>query len=165
MIEELTIPSLILIILGLALTFFGRKLVKAIFFVVGGLIGALLTMYFALRLIGEPFIYLVAIVAFIVAGFLFYKLLPIGAGLIAGLMTFFLLEPFIENLIITLILALIAFAIVVVLFNKLLTIGTALLGSITFVAGLSRLTPLSSFIQLLLIILFTVLGCVVQFKT
>lgn len=159
------ISGIILIVLGLALTFFGRKLVKTIFFVAGGLIGTLLTLYFFSQLVGEPLIYIAAIIAFVVVGFLFYKLLPIGAGLVAGLMAFLLLEPIIKNLVIAFILALIVLIVVIVLFNKLLTIGTALLGSIIFVAGLGLLTPLNSLAQLLLIIVFTVLGCVVQLKT
>ncbi|MCS7132780.1 MAG: hypothetical protein N3F65_00525 [Nitrososphaeria archaeon] len=166
MIGELaiTVSSLLLIVLGLALTFFGRKLVKTIFFIVGGLIGALLTLYLASPIIGEPLIYLAVLVAFIVAGFLFYKLLPIGAGLIASFTAFYLLEP-VLGLMVAIIIALIVFVVIAVLFNKLLSIGTALLGSIIFVAGLSQLTPLNNFIQLLLIVVLTILGSVVQFKT
>ncbi len=161
----MTTSSLILITLGLAVTFLGRKLVKTLFFIIGGLIGALLTLRFASLLVGEPFIYLIALAAFIVAGFLFYKLLPVGAGLIAGFVTFFMLKPVLGDLILAFIFALIALVVVVILFNKLLTIGTAFFGSLVFVAGLSQLAPLSSFVQLALVAIFTVLGCIVQFKT
>jgi len=160
-----TASGLILITLGLAVTFLGRKLVKVIFFIIGGLIGGLLALRFASMFIGEPFTYLIAVAAFIVAGFLFYKLLPIGAGLIAGFVTFLILKPVLGDLVMAFIFALIALVVVVILFNKLLTVGTALFGSLIFISGLSQLAPLSEFVQLALIAIFTILGCIVQFKT
>jgi len=160
-----SISGLVLIALGLALAFLGRKLVKILFFFVGGVIGALLTLRFAPLFLAGSLIYLAAIVGFVVAGLIFYFLLPFGAGLAAGLAAFLVLNPIIGDLIVSFILALVVLIVVVILFNKLLTVGTAFLGSLVFTAGLGQMISLHGFVQIALIAIITVLGCIVQFKT
>ena len=96
---------------------------------------------------------------------IFYFLLPFGAGLAAGLAAFLVLNPIIGDLIVSFILALVVLIVVVILFNKLLTVGTAFLGSLVFTAGLGQMISLHGFVQIALIAIITVLGCIVQFKT
>ena len=160
-----SISGLVLIALGLALAFLGRKLVKLIFFFIGGLIGALLALRFAPLFLSGWLIYLAEAAGLIIAGLLFYFLLPFGAGLAAGLAAFLILRPMIGDLIVSFVLALVVLIIVVILFNKLLTVGTAILGSLIFTAGLGQIIFLHSLIQIALIAILTILGCIVQFKT
>ena len=68
MIEE--VSGVVLLVLGLALTFLGRKLVKVLIFLVGGVIGAFLTFILAPLFLSPPFTYLAVIVGFVVFGLL-----------------------------------------------------------------------------------------------
>ena len=157
--------GIILIVLGLAVAFLGRKLVKVVFFLIGGVIGALLALIIAPMFLAPPYTYLLAVVGFVIVGLIFYLLLPFGAGLLAGVATFLLLRGFVD-LILAVILALIALIVVVILFNKILSVATAFLGSLIFVVGLSQVgVVLPEFLQLILIALITVLGSIVQLKT
>ena len=164
MIAPASISSLLLIALGLALTFLGKKLVKAIAFIIGGLIGALLALMISPLFLSPPFTYLAALIGFVVLGLISYFLLPFGGGVIAGLATFLLLKG-VVGLLMAALIALIVLIIVVILFNKILTVGTAFAGSLVTLAGLSQLgLTLPSVIQLIILILLTVLGSIVQFK-
>ena len=165
MIASASISSILLIVLGLALTFLGKKLVKAIAFIVGGLIGALLALMIAPLFLSPPFTYLAALIGFVVLGLISYFLLPFGGGVIAGLATFLLLKG-VVGLLMAALIALIVLIIVVILFNKILTVGTAFAGSLVTLAGLSQLgLTFPSIIQLIILILLTALGSIVQFKT
>ena len=164
MIAPTSISSLLLIVLGLALTFLGRKLVKVIVLIIGGLIGALLALMISPLFLSPPFTYLAALIGFVVLGLISYFLLPFGGGVIAGLATFLLLKGMVGLLMAALI-ALIVLIIVVILFNKILAVGTAFAGSLVTLAGLSQLgLTLPLIIQLIILILLTVLGSIVQFK-
>ena len=157
--------GIILIVLGLAVAFLGRKLVKVVFFLIGGVIGALLALIIAPMFLAPPYTYLLAVVGFVIVGLIFYLLLPFGAGLLAGVATFLLLRGFVD-LILAVILALIALIVVVILFNKILSVATAFLGSLIFVVGLGQVgVVLPEFLQLILMALITVLGSIVQLKT
>ena len=159
-------PSgVILIVLGLAVAFLGKKLVKTVFFLIGGVVGALLTLMIAPMFLAPPYTYLLAVVGFVIVGLIFYLLLPFGAGLLAGVATFLLLRGFVD-LVLAVILALIALIVVVILFNKILSVATAFLGSLIFVVGLGQVgVAPPEFLQLILIALITILGSIVQFKT
>jgi len=165
-----TASGIILIILGLVLMFLGRKLVKVVFFLVGGIIGALLVLRFAFLFLAPAYVYLAALIGFVIVGLIFYFLLPFGAGLLAGLATFLILRPIVGDLLVTVVLALAALILVVILFNKLLTIGTAFLGALILLTGINQVAAQSHItlaepIQLLLLIVFTAIGSFVQFKT
>ena len=156
--------GLLLIVLGLALTFLGKKLVKAIAFIVGGLIGALLALMLAPLFVSPPLTYLAALIGFIVLGLIFYLLLPFGGGVIAGLAAFFLLKGLVGFLMAALI-ALIVLIVVIILFDKILAVGSAFAGSIVVLAGLSQLgLAFLPAIQLIILLLLTVLGSIVQLK-
>ncbi len=153
-----------MIVLGLALTFLGKKLVKAIAFIVGGLIGALLALMLAPLFVSPPLTYLAALIGFIVLGLIFYLLLPFGGGVIAGLAAFFLLKGLVGFLMAALI-ALIVLIVVIILFDKILAVGSAFAGSIVVLAGLSQLgLAFLPAIQLIILLLLTVLGSIVQLK-
>ena len=153
-----------MIVLGLALTFLGKKLVKGVAFIVGGLIGALLALMLAPLFVSPPLTYLAALIGFIVLGLIFYLLLPFGGGVIAGLAAFFLLKGLVGFLMAALI-GLIVLIVVIILFDKILAVGSAFAGSIVVLAGLSQLgLALLPAIQLIILLLLTVLGSIVQLK-
>jgi hypothetical protein len=159
------VSGLILIILGLVVAFFGRKLAKIVFFLVGGIVGALLALLISPMFISPPYTYIAAIVGFIIVGVIFLLLMRFGAGIIAGLATFMLLRGIVDMLI-AIIIALIALVIVIVLFNKILSIITAFVGSLIFTAGLQQAgAPLPGFLQLVVIAIITILGSLVQLRT
>jgi len=162
--------GVILIALGLVLVFLGRKLVKMLFFLVGGVMGALLTLRLAPLPPGTMYPYIAAAVGFIAAGLIFYFLLPFAAGLLAGLAAFLILRPIVADLWMVIMLSLAAAILVATLFNKLLTVGTAFLGALIFLAGLNQIAvqsrmEVSEPIQLALLAILTALGSYIQFKT
>jgi hypothetical protein len=159
------VSGLILIILGLVVAFFGRKLAKIVFFLVGGIVGALLALLISPMFISPPYTYIAAMVGFVIVGVIFLLLMRFGAGIIAGLATFMLLRGIVDMLI-AIIIALIALVIVIVLFNKILSIITAFIGSLIFTAGLQQAgAPLPGFLQLVVIAIITILGSLVQLRT
>jgi len=159
------ISGLMLIILGLVVAFFGRKLAKAVFFLIGGLVGALLALLISPMFIPPPYTYIAALVGFVIVGVIFLLLMKFGAGIIAGLATFMLLRGIVDILL-AIIIALIVLVIVIVLFDKILSIITALVGSLIFTAGLQQAgVPLPGFLQLVIIAVITILGSIVQLKT
>lgn len=159
------LSGVVLIVLGLAVAFLGRKLAKLVFFLVGGVIGALLALLIAPMFITPPYTYLAAIAGFVIVGLIFLLLMPFGAGLLAGLATFMLLRGSV-GLILAIVFALIALILVVLLFNKILSVATAFIGSIIFAVGLQQAgVSLPGLLQLLIIAVITVLGSIVQFKT
>lgn len=169
------LSGLVLIVLGLVVAFFGRKLTKIIFFLIGGLVGAFLAPWVLAVLVSPefiqpPYVYITAAVGFVILGAISLLLMRLGAGILAGLATLMLLKDIIGRdfigMLITIILALIALVIVIVLFDKILSVVTAFIGSLIFVVGLlwaGILLP--SILQLILVIIITVLGSIVQLKT
>jgi hypothetical protein len=159
------VSGLMLIILGLVVAFFGRELAKIAFFLIGGLIGALLALLISPMFISPPYTYIAAIVGFVIVGVIFFLLMRFGAGIIGGLAVFMLLRGVVDTLV-AIILALIVLVIVIVLFNKILSIITAFVGSLIFTNGLQQAgASLPGTLQLVMVGVITVLGSLVQLKT
>ena len=158
--------GLVLIIFGLIMTFFGRKIAKIITFLVGGVVGALFTYRYLVpwMKLEAPVSYVAAIVAFIVVGFLAIALLYLSAGIAAGAAVFLFTRPLFQEWIIPLLLAAIAFAVVLILFNKLLSVGTAILGGIIVAYGLSLIVPIGSLGSIIVTLMLAVLGSYYQLK-
>ncbi|MEM4021795.1 MAG: hypothetical protein QXI18_05430 [Nitrososphaerota archaeon] len=159
------LSGLILIILGLVVAFFGRKLAKILFFLIGGLIGAFLALLVSWEFIQPPYTYLAAAAGFVILGLIFLLLMRFGAGILAGFATFLLLRGVI-GVLLAFVLALVALIIVIALFDKILSVITAFVGSLVFVVGLTRAgIPLPGALQLVIIAVITILGSIVQLKT
>jgi hypothetical protein len=163
--EVALISGLMLIILGLVVAFFGRKLAKIVFFLVGGIIGALLALLISPMFISPPYSYIAAVVGFVIVGLIFLLLMRFGAGIVAGLAAFMLLRGIVDVLL-AIIIALIVLIIVIVLFDKVLSIITAFVGSLIFMTGLQQAgASLPVFLQIIIIAVITILGSIVQLRT
>jgi len=159
-----TLSGIVLVVLGLLLVFVGRKLVKVLTFLAGGIIGALLAYTYSLPHFGVPVAYAIAAAGFIVLGIIAYLLLYVAAGIAAGILVYLFTNPIFDGVLIPIILAIIAFAVVIILFNKILSVGTAVLGAIIVAAGINRLTPLNLFLTVAIIVVLAALGSYVQLK-
>ncbi|MCC6024082.1 MAG: hypothetical protein LM600_05215 [Thaumarchaeota archaeon] len=163
--EVALISGLMLIILGLVVAFFGRKLAKIVFFLVGGIIGALLALLISPMFISPPYSYIAAVVGFVIVGLIFLLLMRFGAGIVAGLATFMLLRGIVDVLL-AIIIALMVLIIVIVLFDKVLSIITAFVGSLIFMAGLQQAgASLPVFLQIIIIAVIAILGSLIQLRT
>ena len=163
--EVALISGLMLIILGLVVAFFGRKLAKIVFFLVGGIIGALLALLISPMFISPSYSYIAAVVGFVIVGLIFLLLMRFGAGIAAGLAAFMLLRGIVDALL-AIIIALIVLVVVIVLFDKVLSIITAFVGSLIFMAGLQQAgASLPVFLQIIIIAVITILGSIVQLRT
>jgi len=163
--EVALISGLMLTILGLVVAFFGRKLAKIVFFLVGGIIGALLALLISPMFVSPPYSYIAAVVGFVIVGLIFLLLMRFGAGIVAGLAAFMLLRGIVDVLL-AIIIALIVLIIVIVLFDKVLSIITAFVGSLIFMTGLQQAgASLPVFLQIIIIAVITILGSIVQLRT
>jgi len=160
-----SIIALIIVLLGLAMVFIGKHIVKFIIFLIGGLIGASLAFILTLPHLGFSLAIIAAIAGFLILGFIAYLLMPVGASIVAGALTYFLAKPILGGIILPLILAAIVFIAVLILFDKILGVGTAFLGSILVVSGLSRFIALNIYLDLLIVIGLTAIGSVIQLRS
>lgn len=159
------VGGLLLIVFGLVMAFYGRKIAKIITFLVGGVVGALFTYtYIAPRMALEPPLnYVAAFAAFIVVGLLAIVLLYLSAGIAAGAATYLFTKPLFSGWT-PIILAAIAFAVVLILFNKVLSVGTAILGGIIVAYGANVLLPLIPPLPLIIAAVVAVIGSYYQLK-
>ncbi len=163
--EVALISGLMLTILGLVVAFFGRKLAKIVFFLVGGIIGTLLALLISPMFISPPYSYIAAVMGFVIVGLIFLLLMRFGAGIVAGLATFMLLRGIVDVLL-AIIIALMVLIIVIVLFDKVLSIITAFVGSLIFMAGLQQAgASLPVFLQIIIIAVIAILGSLIQLRT
>ncbi|MEM0452659.1 MAG: hypothetical protein QW048_07070 [Nitrososphaerota archaeon] len=164
--ELAPINGILLILLGLLLTFLGRKFIKIIVFILGGLLGAFLTYQFILpRLsLGEPMNIILPIIAFVGFGLLSLLLMGIVVGFIAGYSVYTFSLSYFENWIYSLILAVIVFIIIAAFFNKILSIVTAVTGGLVTATGIQMIIPLNSFLYLVIVVVLSVLGAYYQLK-
>ncbi|MCL7384055.1 MAG: hypothetical protein LZ167_02975 [Thaumarchaeota archaeon] len=161
-----SLPAIIFLILGLILVFYGRKLVKIITFIVGGIIGAILIYEYIIPWlkISEPFNYIVAFLGFIISGVLAIALIHLLGAVIAGYLTYRFVNPYFQDWMPPLIIAVIVFAVVLVLFNKLLSIGTAVLGAILVSYSINIFISLGTIASLIIIIVLAIAGAYYQLK-
>ena len=161
-----SVLAIIFLIMGLVLVFYGRKLVKIITFIVGGIVGAILIYEYVVPWlnISEPFTYILALLGFIISGVLAIAIVHLLGAVIAGYLAYRLINPYFQDWILSLLIAIIAFAIVLVLFNKLLSIGTAVLGAILVSHSINIFIPLGIIISLIIVVVLAVAGAYYQLK-
>ncbi len=161
-----SILAIIFLIMGLVLVFYGRKLVKIITFIVGGIVGAILIYEYVIPWlnISAPFNYILALLGFIISGVLAIAIVHLLGAVIAGYLAYRLINPYFQDWILPLLIAIIAFAIVLVLFNKLLSIGTAVLGAILVSYSINIFIPLGMVISLIIVVVLAVAGAYYQLK-
>jgi hypothetical protein len=158
--------AIVFLILGLILVFYGRRLVKIITFIVGGIVGAILIYEYIIPWlkISEPFNYIIALLGFIISGVLAIALIHLLGAVIAGYLAYRFVNPYFQDWAPPLIIAVIAFAVVLILFNKLLSVGTAVLGAILVSYSINIFIPLEMTIFLIIIIVLAIAGAYYQLK-
>ncbi|MDW8084057.1 MAG: hypothetical protein RMI49_02510 [Candidatus Caldarchaeum sp.] len=132
-------PVLILVVVGLALVFFGRKLAKALAFIVTGTAAALLAANFLPQYLGGPITLVAAIVSFIVGGLIGLFVLRIGIGIAFGVLGYFFTTSFGAELLVAVVVGVILFIVGYVLSDRILAAATALLGGLVLILALTAL--------------------------
>ncbi|MEM1584043.1 MAG: hypothetical protein QXF28_04570 [Nitrososphaerota archaeon] len=158
--------AILFIILGLIMTFYGRKLVKVVSFIVGGIIGAILIYQYVVPWleIGEPFSYIMSLLGFIIAGVLAIALIQLLGAMIVGYLAYRFVYPYFHDWVISLVIAVVVFAVVLILFNKLLSIGTAILGALLVTYSINLIIPLTPIISLIIVIVLAIVGAYYQLR-
>jgi len=158
--------AIIFLILGLILVFYGRKLVKIVTFIVGGIVGAILIYEYIIPWlkISEPFNYIIALLGFIISGVLAIALIHLLGAAIAGYLAYRFVNPYFQDWMLPLIIAVIAFVVVLILFNKLLSIGTAILGAILVSYSINIFISLGITVSFIIIIVLAIVGAYYQLK-
>lgn len=155
---------LVLLVVSLLLIFAGRQVVKALAFVVVGLIGASIGGSLAaqyLTSLGWLGSLLGILIGFFAGGLLGLLIVRLGIGLAVGYAAYILTVDVVSSTIAGLVVGFIFFLIGVVLYNKILTLVTALAGGfILFTALNFYITPLAS---AALAIIITIVGLWVDF--
>ena len=158
--------AIVFIILGLILVFYGRKLVKIVTFIVGGIVGAILIYEYIIPWlkISEPFNYIIALLGFIISGVLAITLIHLLGAVIAGYLAYRFVNPYFQDWMLPLVIAVIAFVVVLILFNKLLSIGTAVLGAILVSYSINIFISLGITVSFIIIIVLAIAGAYYQLK-
>jgi len=158
--------AIIFLILGLILVFYGRKLVKIVTFIVGGIVGAISIYEYIIPWlkISEPFNYIIALLGFIISGVLAVALIHLLGAVIAGYLAYRFVNPYFQDWMLPLIIAVIAFVVVLILFNKLLSIGTAVLGGILVSYSINIFISLGIIVSFIIIIVLAIAGAYYQLK-
>lgn len=155
---------LVLLVISLLLIFAGRQVVKALAFLVVGLIGASIGGSLAaqyLTSLGWLGSLLGILIGFFAGGLLGLLIVRLGIGLAVGYAAYILTVDVVSSTIAGLVVGFIFFLIGVVLYNKILTLVTALAGGfILFTALNFYITPLAS---AALAIIITIVGLWVDF--
>ena len=153
---------LIFIILALLLIFAGKTIVKAVIFLVTGLVASafavLLASMYAMNL---ALTVIFALVVFIAGGLIGVFLLPVGIGFSLGVIGYSLASTLQGSFLIALIIGVILFIVGVVLADKILIIISAVLGAFILVTAAIELgVPL--FVAILGAMILAAVGIVVQ---
>lgn len=122
---------LLLVVLSMVLVFAGRKLVKALAFIMSGLVvgsigASLVTSYISGT--GSIGGVLGAIIGFFVGGFIGLALIYLGIGIGIGYLGYEITVTYVPSEIISIIVGIVFFALGVILANKILSIATSVLG-------------------------------------
>jgi hypothetical protein len=157
------IYALLLLIFGIVLALVGRRLVKVLFFLAGGILGASISFtVFSSWFSSIPPMF-GAILGFAVVGGLAYLFAPLAFGLILAALGYLVSGYFISLIIIPIVIAVACFIIGILLFNHFLSIATAIGGGMMVWYSLQTLglpAPISPIMGIILM----VLGVYVQLR-
>lgn len=123
-----SIAAPVLLVIGVALALYGRRFVKILVFLAGGVIGASIGFALVGSFVKGTSPYLGAIVGFVALGLIAYVLIRLAFGLIAAGIAFYLTRLFVSSIFIIIIVAIVGFIIGMLLFNAYLSIATAIGG-------------------------------------
>lgn len=118
----------VLLVIGVALALYGRRFIKILVFLAGGVIGASIGFVLVGSFVKGASPYLGAIVGFVALGLIAYALTRVAFGLITAGIAFYLTRLFVSSTPITIIVVIVGFVIGILLFNTYLSIVTAVGG-------------------------------------
>lgn len=122
--------AIILAIVGLALIFAGRHIIRVIAFLAVGLVVAALGAAFGALILGIIGLLVGGFLGFIIGGILSLLLLPIAIGIGAGVIAFNMAQTLAHVYILSVVTGIVVFIIGIVLSAKLLSLATAGFGSL-----------------------------------
>ena len=153
----------LLLVVGIALALFGRKFVKTLVFLAGGLAGAAAGFAIGGLISGGALAIIGAVVGFFVMGIIAYVLVRFALGLALAGISFFLARAIIPNTVVALVAALVGLILGIVMFNKFLSFATAIAGGLMVGYALNAL-QIPTLLSLAGGVLIILVGSIVQSK-
>ncbi len=153
----------VLLIIGVALALYGRRFVKILVFLAGGVVGAATGFALVGSFLKGTSPYLGALVGFVALGLISYGLIRLAFGLITAGIAFYLTRLFVSSIFIVIIVAIVGFIIGMLLFNAYLSTATAIGGG-GMVWYALQVLGLNSTLAMLGGIAVMVIGMYYQFK-
>jgi hypothetical protein len=147
-----SLSYIILLIVGLALVFYGRAILKSVAFLIGAIIGATLALNLAEFIhpfvddyIGLGFCLIIAVIlGAIIGGYLGMAFLRWMIAIFMGGIGYMIAAAFFDPGIIPIIVGIVVFAIILIMFDKFLSVITAMFGA--FLAGVAVMNLTEPFI-------------------
>ena len=125
-----TVSLLLLLVLGLALCFAGRALIKGLAFIITGVIVGIIGAAIGVTFLGPLGLLLGAVVGFIVGGFLGLLVVRLGVGIALGYLGYSISGGYVSSAIIPIVVGVVLFFVGIALTNQLLSISTAVVGGL-----------------------------------
>ncbi len=157
---------LAMLVVSLLLIFAGRKVVKALAFLVVGLIGASIGGEFAakyLTSLGSFGTILGVLIGFVAGGLIGLLLVRVGIGLAVGYAAYLVTVDLVSSTIVALVVGFVFFVVGWLLYNKILSLVTAVAGGFLLYDAL-RLYGLDPTVSTVLAVLVTLAGIWVNFR-
>lgn len=152
-----------MLIIGTILAFAGRKLVKLLIFLAGGLLGGAMAYWLTLNTLGEDISLVIAVVGFVGVGLLCVAFIPIIFGISLGFVAYYIADLLAVNMLIGVIAGIAAFVLGIFLYNHVLSIVTGVVGGALILQGLVSL-EIPTYISLLVAFLMMVAGTIFQVR-
>jgi len=161
--SELTfVGGLVTLFVGLGLAFLGRRIIKILVFLGGGVAGANLA-YALLKNQSQPIPVIAALVGFLVLGFLSIVLLKVIFGAMVGIAGFFIANALTGNVVMGILVGIVLFALGWFLFKYYLSIASGFAGGVLAFAGLQSIGIPES-IGIVISLIIGVVGIYYQIK-
>lgn len=157
---------LTMLVVSLLLIFAGRKVVKALAFLIVGLMGASVGGEFAahyLTSLGSLGTVLGLLIGFVAGGLIGLLLVRVGIGLVVGYAAYLLTVDVVSSTIVALVVGFVFFVVGWLLYNKILSLVTAVAGGFLLYDAL-RLYGLDPTVSAVLAVLVTLAGIWVAFR-
>lgn len=168
MVDFSTIPVLILLIVGLVLTFYGRTVLKTAAFIIGAIIGASLGYILGSTLgsltpLGTNMCIIIGVlVGAIVGGYLGMAFLKWMIAIFMGGIGYMIAAAIFGGGLIPIIVGIVVFAIILIMFDKFLSVVTALFGA--FLVGIAVMYLTAPYLGgLVALILFVVVAAALAY--
>jgi len=152
-----------MLILGTILAFAGRKLIKLLMFLAGGLLGGAMAYSLASNIFSEDLSLIIGLIGFVGVGLLCVAFIPIIFGISLGFVAYYIADIFVMNVLIGVIAGVVGFVIGIFLYNHVLSVVTGVVGGALILQGLVTL-GIPTYISLVVAFLMMVAGTIFQLR-